>query len=366
MSDDQNNVSSGYETGREIETNVEKCPSCGGNMVYSPARGALECPYCGTIREIKANNATEQEFTKLLEENNSWSDETHVFRCENCGATTILDANEISKRCPFCGASHVVETKEMCGIKPNAVVPFVLTAEEACEKFKTWVKKKFFVPRKFKKEVKADEIGGVYNPAFSFDTSTFSTYSGRLGKRYTETRTVNGKTVTETKVKYFPVSGDYSCFFDDVLIQASDAISQKNVDAMQPFDTNDSREYNKQYLSGYSASRYTTSGTDCWEVAKQRIKGWVRTAILARYDYDVIDYLNVNTSCENITYKYLLLPVYVGATRWKKKVYNFFVNGRNGKVAGKMPLSPLKILGVVVLGLAAIGLFAYFYLKNGG
>lgn len=84
MSDDQNNVSSGYETGREIETNVEKCPSCGGNMVYSPARGALECPYCGTIREIKANNATEQEFTKLLEENNSWSDETHVFRCENC------------------------------------------------------------------------------------------------------------------------------------------------------------------------------------------------------------------------------------------------------------------------------------------
>ena len=101
-------------------------------------------------------------------------------------------------------------------------------------------------------------------------------------------------------------------------------------------------------------------------MAKQRIKGWVRTAILARYDYDVIDYLNVNTSCENITYKYLLLPVYVGATRWKKKVYNFFVNGRNGKVAGKMPLSPLKILGVVVLGLAVVGLFAYFYLKNGG
>ena len=76
--------------------------------------------------------------------------------------------------------------------------------------------------------------------------------------------------------------------------------------------------------------------------------------------------LDVDFRCRNTTYKYLLLPVYVGHCNWKKKLFNFFVNGRNGKVTGKTPVSPLKVGALVLLGLAAVaGLVVLFLWMNG-
>ena len=39
---------------------------------------------------------------------------------------------------------------------------------------------------------------------------------------------------------------------------------------------------------------------------------------------------------------------------WKQKVYNFFVNGKNGNVTGKTPISPLKVGILVLLGVAVV------------
>ena len=56
--------------------------------------------------------------------------------------------------------------------------------------------------------------------------------------------------------------------------------------------------------------------------------------------------------CYNTTYKYLLLPVYIGHSEYKKKLYRFYMNGQSGKVWGKTPKSPVRILTAVLLGLA--------------
>ena len=61
----------------------------------------------------------------------------------------------------------------------------------------------------------------------------------------------------------------------------------------------------------------------------------------------------------------MLLPIYVGKFDWKKKadkkskIYNFFVNGFNGKVVGQSPVSPLKIglLTLGILGLVALAVW---------
>lgn len=334
-------------------------------MVFSPEKGELECPYCGTLSEIKADDSEEKSLSELMKANNTWSSETHVFRCQNCGASQIIGINEISKACSFCGTTNIVETNEIAGVKPNAVVPFAITIKQAVENVKAWVKKKFFAPSRFKKEVKPENVSGVYNPAFTFDTQTYSTYYGVLGKYYYETRTVNGKTERIRKIRYFTVSGNYDAFFDDVLIQASRTIEQKFVDKMQPFETNDSKEYTAEYLNGFSASQYERDGMECWELAKEKIHARVKSLILSQYVYDVVSSFSVNVACEDITYKYVLLPVYVGHCKWNKKNYNFYVNGKNGKVAGKTPLSALKIIGTVLLGLAVVaGIVALVYLTE--
>ncbi len=350
----------------ENDTTVTKCPACGANMVFDPEDGCLYCEHCGTKQAIKERGSDEMAFERLLQENNNWSDETHVFRCENCGAKEVLDKREIAKQCPFCGTTNIVETDELSGVKPNAVVPFRLGKEEACDNVKKWAKKKLFAPRKFKKSANPEDVKGVYNPAFSFDTATHSRYSGVLGKYYYKTKQVNGKTVRERYVRYFDIGGDYDMFFDDILIQASTAIAQKSLDKMQPFDTNNSMEYSQEYLSGFTANQFTKDGLKCWEEAKSLIYNKVKASILAGYDYDIVSSFNVSVECNDITYKYLLLPVYVGHCSWKAKIYNFFVNGFNGKVTGKTPVSPLRVGIAVLIGVAAIvGLyFLYKYLDG--
>lgn len=350
---------------KENATNVSKCPGCGANLAWSPIERCLYCEHCGTKVQIDLNTFCEElDFSDMLKDNNTWASETHVYRCNNCGAKEILAKNEIAKQCSFCGTTNIVETDELSGIKPNAVIPFKIDRELACEKVKLWAKKKWFAPKKFKKGVYPEEIKGNYNPAFTFDTNTHSIYSGRLGKYYYVSREVNGKTVSERRVEYFRISGEYSKDFDDLLIQASSAISQKDIEKISPFDTNNSNQYSQEFLHGFSANQYSKDGHACWTEARKVIEKRLRSAILSQYIYDFVDSLSVTTSCSNIKYKYVLLPVYVGHCNFRTKLYNFFVNGFSGRVTGKTPISILKVGFVTLLGLAAaagIGLLIYFF-----
>lgn len=347
----------------ENATSTGKCPACGAEMEFSPETQTLVCPYCGTENEITDVGTTqEQDFDKLFEKPLEWGDETHVFRCNNCGAKEVLAKTEIAKKCPFCDTTNIVETDEISGIKPNGVVPFAITKKNAVQKVLQWAKKRFFAPKRFKESVKVDKISGTYNPAFTFDCTTYSSYSGVLGKYYTRTVRRNGKTVTVRELRYFSISGNHEMMFDDVLIQASSKVSQSDVDRIMPFNTNESKEYKSEFLRGYLAQQYEKDGKECWEDAKKVIDGHVKSRILARYSYDVVSRLNVNTSYNSPKFKYLLLPLYVGNFKWKEKIYNFFINGFNGKVTGKTPLSPLKVTLAVLLGiLLVVGFFALVY-----
>ncbi len=349
----------------ENRTAVMKCPACGADMIYDAESGKLLCEHCGTQKEIESKTSEELDFERLLTDKGGW-DESHVFRCENCGAQEVLDKNEIAKQCPFCGATNIVETSELPDIRPNAVVPFRVALKDAATAVKTWVRKRIFAPQKFRKSAKPEKMKGVYMPSFSFDSRTNSYYTAVLGKHYYVTRRVNGKTVQEQRTRYFTVSGNYEMFFDDVLIQASGTIDQKSLNKLQPFQTNESREYTKEYLSGYTATQNTKSGLECWEEAKNVIGNRLRSAILSQYVYDVVSSFRISTQYSGITFKYILLPVYVGHCKWHTKIYNFFVNGLNGKVTGKAPISPLKVFITVLIAVGVIvGLYFLFRMYNG-
>ena len=343
-----------FEEQQRTSTETAKCPACGADLIYDPKTQGLKCPYCGTEKDILGTKCSESDLNRLFtERSNNWATETKAFKCENCGAETIISKNEISKCCAYCGASNIIEKGEMSGMRPDAVLPFKLTKEDAEKSATTWAKKRFFAPRKFKKSVTTENINGNYSPSFTFDSDAHGKYSGRLGKYYYETHTVNGKKKQVRKTRYFDISGTYDTFFDDILIQASEKISQKDLDKIQPFDTNSSQRYAADYLYGFSATQYTRDGRSCWNAAKDIMYARVKNQILAKYTYDVVDKFNLTVNYNNVTYKYVLLPLYIGHFNFKEKLYNFFVNGRNGKTTGKVPVSPFKV-GLVVLGVLAV------------
>jgi hypothetical protein len=68
----------------------------------------------------------------------------------------------------------------------------------------------------------------------------------------------------------------------------------------------------------------------------------------------------IDTDLSALTFKHVLLPVWLAAYRYRGKSYRFVVNGRTGRVQGERPWSALKITFAVILGALAAGIVGYF------
>ncbi len=352
-----------YEKQR-VETENIKCDGCGSNMAFDPQSQMLYCAHCGRKVEFATQEtATEQNIELAFGDNDGVDEETVVFRCENCGAKVVLDKSETAKKCPYCSTAHVVEDRENKGIKPNGVLPFTFTKDKAGEYLKSWGKKKWLAPKKFKKELQGDKMSGVYTPCFTFDSQTVSQYVGRIGERRTRTVGSGKNRRTETYIVYRNISGTLEELFDDIQVSAGEKISQKELNKLCPYATNDAKAYEKNYLLGFMAYHYDKDAQTCWGEAKGMIDAEIRRLILSRYSYSVVDYLNVSTTHSNVSFKYVLLPVYVGHYTFKKKDFRYFVNGTTGKVWGKSPLSFWKML-LLVLGIALFLVLLVFIFSN--
>lgn len=354
-----------YEVEQVASTEMVKCSSCGANMRFDPETQMLSCDHCGRKESVaKTVSASELSLFSDIAEIGAETEENAVFTCDNCGAKVILNGTETATACPFCGTPHVRKAEELSGLKPNAVLPFLFDKDKAIEYSKAWAKKKAYAPRDFKKSLRPESVNGIYTPCFTFDSNTYSTYYGRVGKRHTRVVGSGKNRRTETYIVWRNISGTYTDAFNDVLIAAGEKIDQKKIDKLSPYETDSAREYDEKYVLGYMSYRYDREISDCWEDAKTMIDRVIRRGILSQYVYDVVDYLNVSTEHSAVTYKYVMLPVYVGNFKYKKKVYNFYVNGTTGKVHGKTPVSALKVLFTVFGCLALvgiIGLLVYFF-----
>lgn len=353
------------------DTEVNQCASCGGNAVYDPVTRGLKCPFCGTEVEIEATleNATEHDYLDALDKaDHSWGDEKRVFKCDSCGAETLLDKDKVADFCTFCGSSHITVTENDAGIKPALVIPFQISKDEAINKFKKWITKRYFAPSKLKHNYELQKINGTYIPYWTFDSDTNSNYIVKIGTYYyvMETRTVHrdGKTeqITEQvrKIRWRTKRGTYQKFFDDVLVKASKNVASGLIDKVEPFQLSGLLDYRTEYLSGFLAERYSISLKNGWYSARDIIDSRIRNGILRKETGDEVRIVNVNTSYARITFKHILLPMWISSFYYNNKVYRFLVNGQTGKVSGHAPVSVWKISIIVALLALVVGVIYFF------
>lgn len=348
------------------ETERLKCEACGADLAYDASTGKMLCAHCGSAYDLIGRSLNiEKDFFAGVAEDAFWNDEALSYRCENCGAVTVMNKGEIASHCPFCGASKVITVEDQAGIKPMAVIPFAFDRDKAKEFYLKWIKKRLFAPRKLKKNFTAKSVNNVYVPCWTYDVVSSSTYRGRLGEYYTVTVGSGKNRRTERRIRWYFVSGVYDRDFDDIAIEASSYVDQNQFDKIQPYDTNNALDYNGKYLAGATAERYRVGVADCFDTAKIKMESAIRREILNRYHADVVDYLNVFVTYEEVRYKYVLLPIWVCNFAYNKKTYNFFVNGQTGKTAGKTPISPLRVLTAVLLGLVALAGVVWILYESG-
>lgn len=336
-----------------IKETDKKCDACGGTMDFNPSKGNLVCPYCGSEKVIQVNNpkfeAKELDFNRAEAQGScDWGTATKTVICKSCGAKTVYDVNQIANECPYCGSNQVMEAGDEDVMAPGGVVLFKLDAKAASVRFKHWIGGKFFCPKLAKDSARPKAFKGMYVPFWTFDTQTLSKYSGQYG--IDRTVQVDGKAVVKTS--WHSTRGQLSYSIDDMLVCASSKQNEAMLKEVEPYNTKDVAEYKPEYLAGFMAERYTVNMKDAWETAKNRIsqilRDEVKQKIKRERHADHVGSINIQTTHRNITYKYLLLPVWISSFQYNGKVYHFMVNGQTGKVSGQTPISWVKVAFTVV------------------
>ena len=357
-------MSEELESKLSIISSNAKCKNCGSNVKFDPKTQALVCPNC---ESQFAFNKKQEEVKHPVEEgkqndnnksHDSWANGMKVVKCETCGAEIMLTGLEISKCCPYCGSDYVAEKSFLPGLKPDCVIPFMFDENGAGDNFVKGIRKKFFAPRALKKKLPANKIRGIYVPTFTFDAESETKYEGLLIKRETYTD-ANGRSATRTKM--IPISGVQSCSHINYVEETSTKINAKQMQGILPFNFEESYVYDTNFVRGYSIEHYEDKFVDCYERAKNGMKEGIRNAILSRYDYTSVDYLDMDVKFSNELYSYRMLPIYSFEFDWKKKKYMVLMNGQTGKVGGGYPKSGLKIFltifGIIAIVTALIVLF---------
>ena len=302
----------------------------------------------------------------------TWGRDYHVIVCRNCKAETVLNTGETSGTCAFCGSTHVIDQAVVSGIKPASLIAFKISLKSAQNAFRKWIRGKFFAPRALKDTLKLDRLKGIYIPFWTYDTRTVSNYTCQIGYDYWVTVmrpvVVDGKTqmqpVQERRTRWEPKSGKIVVSFDDLLVNASKQFYHQKMTALEPFYLNELVPYAPQYLSGFGAERYGVSLKEGFEQVKPDIDSEISRAILLEHRGDHIQGLRKQTVYEDLTYKHILLPIWISSYTFNQKVYQFVINGQTGEVQGEYPLSAVKITLVILAGLTLAVLFYNWYVTT--
>jgi hypothetical protein len=160
------------------------------------------------------------------------------------------------------------------------------------------------------------------------------------------------------------VSGTLNHAFDDVLVIASQSLPTKYAEKLEPWDLNNLTAFNHSYLGGFITEKYQVKLKHGFEIAKAKMEAHLRTMVKQKIGGDEQRIITLHTQHNNITFKHILLPIYLSAFRYKGKVYQFLVNGRTGEVQGERPYSGWKIALLVFAVLIAIAIVIYFASKK--
>lgn len=349
------------------------CPSCGADLQFDPQTGGMKCAYCGYEASVTASSGapgTVQErsleayLTPTAAQLHALSTEALQVTCSGCGSTVTFEPPEVAGLCAFCGAKIVAQPRAADPlVAPEGILPFSLPQKEAVKSVREWLRTRWFAPNALKKQAQQDSIGGVYVPFWTYDAQTFSRYRGERGEHYYETEHYtdtdsNGKTVRKTRqvrrTRWYPASGTVDRFFDDVLVTATYSIPRERLDALEPWGLENIRPYEPAYLSGFKAQRYQVPLDEGFTTAQEVMAGVIDGDVRRDIGGDEQRVHHVDTRYSDVTFKHLLLPVYISAYRYEGKVYQVIVNARTGEVQGERPYSVWKIALLVLFILAVL------------
>ena len=298
-----------------------KCPTCTGPLHFVGASGKLECDYCG--------------------------------------AQLICDATTAATSCPYCGNPTVVPGQFAGMLKPDLVIPFKLSREDAIRELKKHYRGKAFLPKTFSSENQLQKIQGIYVPFWLFSGEA----EGSSHFECTRSHSYRSGEYRVTETEHYDVYRAGTMPFEKVPVDASSKMPDDHMDSIEPYDYSDLKPFSTAYLPGFLADKYDVSVDESRERADTRCMGSLQTALRDSVKgYETCFPRGKNASIKAGKVHYAMLPVWVLNTKWQDKDFLFAMNGQTGKLVGDLPVdrgrfwalfaaiaAPLSVLGSLLV-----------------
>jgi len=338
-------------------------------LQFAPGTNALTCAHCGAANEIAASTEPVEELdyqAQLAElEKSAETVERRVLKCDSCAAEVEPPPNVTATDCPYCGFHLNITLHTSKRLKPKALLPFKITRDEAQSKFFEWLSSLWFAPSRLKHFARSEsKLSGMYVPSWTYDSATTSRYTGQRGDAYYVTVGAGKNRRRERRVRWSDASGTVHVDFDDVLVLASHGLPKELAVSLEPWDLKAVVPYDDAYLSGFQSECYELNLEQAFEVAKGIMEGGIHNAVRSDIGGDEQRIITVRTDYGSLTFKHILLPLWISAYRFHNKVYRFLVNARTGEVQGERPYSWAKITLAVLAALFVIGIIVLVASRN--
>lgn len=266
-----------------------------------------------------------------------------AYGCPSCGAELICEESTAATSCPYCGNPTVVPGQFSGALRPDFIVPFKLSKEDAVKALKSHYKGKFFLPKSFTGENHVQEIRGIYVPFWMFDGEA----EGDAHYEAARSRTYRSGDYEITETKHYDVYRAGTVTFEKVPVDASSKMPDGHMDSIEPYDYKELKPFSTAYLPGFLADKFDVTVEQSRQRADQRCEGTLASALrgtVKRYDFCVLRESSVHLRRGKV--HYALMPVWMLNTKWHGKDFLFAMNGQTGKLVGDLPVSWGKFWGL--------------------
>ncbi len=347
-------------------------------LQYAPGTESLTCSHCGVANLIAASKVLvhEEDYLGAIQALRDQAETVDVLtvKCSACGAESTLPPDITADRCPFCSNPVVAVRSSRKLIRPESLLPFRISREQAVGLFGTWIGGLWFAPGSLRREAGGVRLVGIYVPAWTYDSRTTSDYTGQRGDDYWETETYwDTETYTETegdhtvtktrqvmktrqvcKTRWSSAAGQVGNAFDDVFVLATGSLPMDLATKLEPWDLQNLAPFQEEYLSGFVAESYRIGLEEGFTQAQQTMRPAIEQAVCQDIGGDHQQIESLATRYYDVTFKHLLLPVWLCAYSYHGVVYRFVVNARTGELHGQRPWSYAKVAILITVLLALV------------
>lgn len=299
------------------------CKNCAGTLTFDPSKQMLVCNMChSAFRAEEVENSDKE----ILEDSKECR-EARIYVCNHCGAEVELNESESSSFCLFCGSPAIVFSRIAKAKKPDLIIPFKITREEALDSLEKYLRKSHRLTKK-QKAFNIEKIRGIYVPYWKVSGILYDSY---------EVRTDIGSNDNKHYV-YTSISGRMD--FDDLPVYGSNMLPEISLGQIDTWNFKDAVPFDEDYLAGF----YSDVADEDFSILKEKAANRSDVIFKEKTHREAKGSFSGYTAQAPViditrTPDYVLVPIwFITLDNNDGTRSTFMMNGQTGQSAGTFPV----------------------------